>query len=89
MAVGLAAWFCCSTAFSYEVWMGLHCTPRYAAVLTDTWSNVAASVEGVNYNLAPCKPTAGTGVLDADYNSVTNHIPTLEKTARPIRLRIE
>ena len=67
-------------AFAYDVWMGTSCTPKNAAVDPSTWRNTAALVQGLNINLADCKPDPGTPTVSetacgiADWRTIFNQI---------------
>ncbi len=49
-----------SNISAYEVWIGLHCTPKNAGSNPAQWSITASKVEGLNCNLAAGKPAIGT-----------------------------
>lgn len=45
--------------FSYQVNIGVLCTPKSAVSNLDQWGHLAASVDGINSNTAPFKPKKG------------------------------
>jgi hypothetical protein len=62
--------------------MGVSCTPGSAAVYTNTWTNTAAQVMGLNINLAPCKlaPSPTT----AQWQTIFNQFQHIDGSFAPI-----
>ena len=69
-------------SFAYQVWMGVSCTPGSAAVYTNTWTNTADQVMGININMAACK--LATPATTAQWQTIFNQFQQIDGSFSPI-----